>query len=57
MLLLSVFLLGLGIFDAANFGISRFGPSYGYLVKCGTLITGVSYDLPGVFESNPFRVP
>lgn len=25
-----------------------------YLLKCGTLVTGVVFDLPGVFESNPY---
>ncbi len=26
-----------------------------YLVKCGTLLGGVEYQLPGVFKDNPFR--
>ena len=28
---------------------------YRYLLKCGTLITGVAFNLPGVFEGNPYK--
>ncbi len=29
--------------------------TYYYLLKCGTLITGVTFNLPGLFEANPYR--
>jgi peptidoglycan/LPS O-acetylase OafA/YrhL len=32
------------------------GMTYTYFIKCLTLIFGVEYQLPGVFEDNPFRM-
>ena len=29
--------------------------TYIYLLKCTTLFSGVAYELPGVFEANPFK--
>lgn len=28
---------------------------YKYLAKCSTLLSGMSYDLPGLFENNPYK--
>jgi peptidoglycan/LPS O-acetylase OafA/YrhL len=55
MLVLTVFVLGV-VFTALPLP-SYFSDSatYFYLVKCATLITGVDYALPGVFEGNPFK--
>ncbi len=55
MLLLTVF--GLGVYFttlpvAVYLGHSQ---TYFYLVKCATLIAGVTYYLPGVFENNPYK--
>jgi peptidoglycan/LPS O-acetylase OafA/YrhL len=55
MLLLTVF--GLGIFFT-QLPISSYlanSMTYVYLLKCATLITGAAYELPGVFEGNPFK--
>jgi peptidoglycan/LPS O-acetylase OafA/YrhL len=54
MLLLTVF--GLGVFFTILPLQSYFTDSktYIYLLKCATLITGVSFTLPGVFGSNLF---
>ncbi|HEV8692452.1 MAG TPA: acyltransferase [Ideonella sp.] len=55
MLLLTVLVLG-PVFTtqplAAYFGS---GTIYKYLLKCGTLVFGVAYALPGVFEANPYQ--
>ncbi|MHB8622289.1 MAG: acyltransferase family protein [Sulfuricaulis sp.] len=55
MLLLTVF--GLGVFFTTRplFSYLTDSSTYIYLAKCATLITGVVYKLPGVFESNPYR--
>lgn len=55
MLLLTVF--GLGVFFTSSPLPSYLADSktYIYLVKCSTLITGVAYNLPGVFDDNPYK--
>jgi peptidoglycan/LPS O-acetylase OafA/YrhL len=55
MLLLTVF--GLGAFFTSLPLLSYLADSktYYYLFKCATLITGVTYDLPGVFDGNPYK--
>jgi peptidoglycan/LPS O-acetylase OafA/YrhL len=55
MLLLTVF--GLGVFFTSLPIQSYLSDSrtYFYLVKCATLITGVSDTLPGVFHANPYK--
>jgi peptidoglycan/LPS O-acetylase OafA/YrhL len=55
MLLLTVF--GFGSFFTSLPLPSYFTNSktYFYFLKCATLITGIAFDLPGVFESNPFK--
>ena len=55
MLLLTVF--GLGIFFTTMPVASYLADTkiYIYLLKCSTLIAGVKYDLPGVFEGNPYK--
>lgn len=55
MLFLTVF--GLGPF-LTSWPLSAYltdAGTYGYLVKCATLISGVWYNLPGVFDANPFK--
>jgi peptidoglycan/LPS O-acetylase OafA/YrhL len=54
MLLLTVFAIGACL---TTLPLSSYFAServYWYLLKGATLITGVSYDLPGVFERNPY---
>jgi peptidoglycan/LPS O-acetylase OafA/YrhL len=55
MLILTVF--GLGACFTTLPLTSYFSDSgtYFYLMKCATLIAGIAENLPGVFESNPFR--
>jgi peptidoglycan/LPS O-acetylase OafA/YrhL len=55
MLLLTVF--GLGVFFTSLPLPSYLADPkiYIYLVKCSTLITGVAYNLPGVFDGNPYK--
>ena len=55
MLLLTVF--GLGLF-MTSWPLSAYlmdAGTYGYLLKCATLVSGVWYNLPGVFADNPFK--
>lgn len=55
MLLLTVF--GLGPFFT-SWPLSSYladSQPYAYLLKCATVATGVAYNLPGVFEANPFK--
>lgn len=56
MLLLTVFGLGLWFtrLSASDYLTDRM--TWSYLLKCGSLIFGVSYQLPGVFEHNAFRL-
>jgi peptidoglycan/LPS O-acetylase OafA/YrhL len=55
MLLLTVF--GLGAFFTSLPLSSYLTDSkiYVYFLKCATLITGITYSLPGVFEGNPYK--
>lgn len=57
MLCLTVF--GLGIYFTTLPIPSYLSDSktYLYFLKCATLITGVSYQLPGVFDGNPYKSP
>lgn len=55
MLLCTVF--GLGVFFT-KLPIKEYlttAKTYIYFIKCSTLITGISYSLPGVFENNPYK--
>ena len=55
MLLLTVF--GLGPF-LTSWPLAAYftdAGTYGYLAKCATLVSGVWYNLPGVFDDNPFK--
>lgn len=55
MLFLTVF--GLGVFFT-SLPIPTYladSNTYIYLFKCATLITGVAHNLPGVFNSNPYK--
>ena len=54
MLLLSVFVIG-ALFTSLPLVAYYAHPDiYLYLIKCGTLITGVAHTLPGVFVHNPY---
>jgi peptidoglycan/LPS O-acetylase OafA/YrhL len=56
MLLITVLILG---FMFSTLQLSDYftaSQTYIYLVKCATLIRGVSYELPGVFEANPYKL-
>ncbi|WP_298206867.1 acyltransferase [Ferrovum sp.] len=54
MLLLSVVLYG-SIATKLPLATYLTSPAvFQYLMKCSTLVTGVSYSIPGVFEDNPF---
>jgi peptidoglycan/LPS O-acetylase OafA/YrhL len=55
MLLLTVF--GLGLFFTTVSWPSYFTEftTWKYFLKCLTLISGVAYELPGVFENNPYK--
>jgi len=55
MLFLTVF--GLGVFFT-TLPLTTYltdANTYFYLIKCATLISGIAFDLPGVFEGNPFK--
>ena len=55
MLLLTVFVLG-AIFTSLPLASYYLHPQlYFYLMKCVTLIAGVAYYLPGVFDRNPYK--
>jgi peptidoglycan/LPS O-acetylase OafA/YrhL len=53
MLLLVVFLLGASFTTLSVPDYLTSKAIYGYLAKCGILIAGVTYELPGVFDRNP----
>jgi len=55
MLLLSTFVLGASFTTLTLHDYLQSKVLYTYLAKCAVLITGVVYELPGVFESN--RLP
>ncbi len=55
MLVLTVFVLG-SIFTSLSLSSYLAAPkTYSYFLKCATLVTGVSWTLPGVFQSNPLK--
>lgn len=56
MLLLTVFGLGLWFTRFSTWDYLTDRMTWSYLLKCGTLILGVAYQLPGVFEHNAFRL-
>jgi peptidoglycan/LPS O-acetylase OafA/YrhL len=55
MLLLTVFVVGpaLSMLPMGNYLSSP--ETYNYLIHCATLIRGVSYELPGLFENTPWK--
>lgn len=55
MLLLTVFVLGPAFTTEPLSAYFASGTTYKYLVKCATLVFGVTYALPGVFETNPWK--
>lgn len=55
MLLLTVFGLGLFFTSLPPKSYLTDPGTYSYLLKCATLVTGVVYDLPGVFVANPYK--
>jgi peptidoglycan/LPS O-acetylase OafA/YrhL len=55
MLFLTVFVLGI-FFTSLPLSSYLSSPNtYIYITKCATLIGGVGFNLPGVFDSNPFK--
>jgi peptidoglycan/LPS O-acetylase OafA/YrhL len=55
MLLLTVFVLGVFFTTLPASAYLSLPETYFYLVKNTTLITGVAYFLPGVFDDNPYK--
>ncbi|MCE9537429.1 MAG: acyltransferase, partial [Nitrospirae bacterium] len=55
MLLLTVFGLGPLLTSWPLAAYLTDSGTYGYLLKCATLVSGVWYNLPGVFDDNPFK--
>lgn len=55
MLFLTVFVLGVFFTSLPTLTYLSLPETYIYLAKCATLITGVVYNLPGVFDSNPYK--
>lgn len=55
MLLLTVF--GMGLFFTTLPAATYLGDKgvYVYFLKCATLLAGITYYLPGVFEGNPYK--
>lgn len=54
MLLLTVFGLGAVMTTLSLPAYFTSAQTYGYWLKCATLFTGVVFQLPGVFDSNPY---
>lgn len=55
MLILTVFGLGAYFTSLPLSSYISDSKTYVYFLKCATLITGVSYQLPGVFDGNPYK--
>ncbi|MDN3920473.1 acyltransferase family protein [Roseateles violae] len=55
MLLLCVFVLGVGMSTLSAAQYLADPRTYRYLLKCATLLGGVEFRLPGLFESNPYH--
>ncbi len=55
MLLVTVFGFGLLFTSWPLSSYLADSQTYGYLLKCATVVTGVAYNLPGVFDNNPFK--
>lgn len=55
MLILTVFVLGTCFTTLPIRSYLSDHTTHVYLAKCSTLIFGVAYDLPGVFENNPYK--
>lgn len=55
MLFLTVFALGIFFTTLPIRSYLADSRTYTYLMKCATLITGVSYTLPEVFSKNPYK--
>lgn len=54
MLLVTVFALGLALTTTTASEYVSSATTYQYLAKCGTLLAGVSFTLPGLFHDNPY---
>jgi peptidoglycan/LPS O-acetylase OafA/YrhL len=55
MLFLSVFVLGVFFTSLPLSSYLLDSKTYIYLLKCSTLVAGVVYQLPGVFDKNPYQ--
>lgn len=55
MLVLTVFVLGPALSTLPLGEYLSSSQTYTYLIKCATLIHGVSYEIPGLFENTPWK--
>ena len=55
MLLLTVFVLGVFFTSLPVHSYLLSSMTYNYLYKCGILFSGIPFNLPGVFELNPYK--
>jgi len=55
MLFLTVFVLGPFLTSRSLVSYLTDSQTYRYLLSCATLVSGVQYNLPGVFDANPFK--
>jgi peptidoglycan/LPS O-acetylase OafA/YrhL len=55
MLLFTVFVIGIYFTSLPISSYLSDSKTYLYLLKCGTLVTGIEYKLPGVFDGNPYN--
>lgn len=56
MLFLTIFLLGIAFTSLPVRAYLFNSTTYVYFLKCATLFGGIAFELPGVFENNPFRM-
>ena len=55
MLILTVFGLGVFFTSLSVHAYLSNSSTYNYFYKCGILISGITFNLPGVFKFNPFK--
>lgn len=55
MLFMTVFVMGLLLTSLTTQNYLTSHETFKYLAKCASLVTGVAYNLPGVFDDNPIK--
>lgn len=55
MLVLTVFVLGVYFTSLPVDSYLRNSMTHRYFLSCATLVAGITYNLPGVFEGNPYK--